>query len=83
MKILRPDHRFGFAGRVTKEGGLDFRTGYPIDLQMYFDDKIDIHYMFPQDWCKTSGIPTQRFYTELKRVSYRFNASAAIHHRID
>jgi hypothetical protein len=51
----------GVAAFLMREGGLDFRTGDPIDLQMYFDDKIDIHHIFPQDWCKTNVIPSQRF----------------------
>jgi hypothetical protein len=35
---------------------LDFRTGEAIDVQMYFDDKIDIHHIFPKEWCKLKGI---------------------------
>jgi hypothetical protein len=35
---------------------LDFRTGEAIDVQMYFDDKIDIHHIFPKEWCKQKKI---------------------------
>lgn len=45
---------------VLRQGGLDFRTGEAIDLQMYFDDSIDIHHVFPQSWCKTKGIELDR-----------------------
>lgn len=41
----------GLYALLLQHGGLDFRTGDPIDVQMYFDDKIDIHHIFPQDWC--------------------------------
>ena len=51
----------GVAAVLMKEGGQDFRTGDPIDLQMYFDDKIDIHHIFPQDWCKKKPVPSQKF----------------------
>jgi hypothetical protein len=43
-----------------RDGCLDFRTGYPIDLQTYFDEKIDIHHIFPQAWCKTNRIDPRR-----------------------
>lgn len=46
----------GIYALLIRDGGLDFRSGTPIDVQMYFDDKIDIHHIFPQDWCRRSGI---------------------------
>ena len=39
-----------------RDGGRDFRTGEPIEAQTFFDDKIDIHHIFPEKWCKTAGI---------------------------
>jgi hypothetical protein len=39
-----------------REGGRDFRTGEPIEAQTFFDDKIDIHHIFPEKWCKEEGI---------------------------
>ena len=50
----------GLYALLLRDGGLDFRTGEPIDVQMYFDDKIDIHHIFPQDWCKKNGIDPRR-----------------------
>ena len=41
---------------LLKEGGLDFRSGETINHQSYFDDKIDIHHIFPQQWCRNNGI---------------------------
>lgn len=37
---------------------LDLRTGLSIDEHQYFDDKIDIHHIFPKRWCAGQGIPT-------------------------
>ena len=37
-------------------GASDFRTGYPIDEKIFFDDRIDIHHIFPRAWCKGEGI---------------------------
>ena len=50
----------GLYALLMRDGCLDFRTGYGIDLQMYFDEKIDIHHIFPQKWCKANGIDAKR-----------------------
>jgi hypothetical protein len=50
----------GLSAVLMKEGTLDFRSGDSVDLQFYFDDKIDIHHIFPQDWCASNGIDRSR-----------------------
>jgi hypothetical protein len=39
-----------------RDGGCDFRTGEPIDAQTFFDDRIDIHHIFPEKWCIAARI---------------------------
>lgn len=46
----------GLSALLIRDGALDFRTGDSIDVQVFFDDKIDIHHIFPQDHCKRQGI---------------------------
>ena len=46
----------GLYALLMRDGGRDFRTGEPIEAQTFFDDKIDIHHIFPEKWCKTVGI---------------------------
>jgi hypothetical protein len=46
----------GLYALLLNEGGLDFRSGETIDQQSYFDDKIDIHHIFPQRWCRNNAI---------------------------
>ena len=46
----------GLYALLMRDGGCDFRTGEPIAAQTVFDDKIDIHHIFPEKWCKTTGI---------------------------
>lgn len=46
----------GLYALLLRYGGQDFRSGIPIDAQMYFEDRIDIHHIFPQDWCKKHAI---------------------------
>lgn len=50
----------GLYALLIRDGCLELRTGDPIDVQMYFDDKIDIHHIFPQHWCRTNGVPWTR-----------------------
>jgi len=30
---------------------VDFRSGTDISIESYFDEKLDIHHIFPRDWC--------------------------------
>jgi hypothetical protein len=46
----------GLYALLMRDGGRDFRTGEPIEAQTFFDDKLDIHHIFPEKWCKTAGI---------------------------
>ena len=39
---------------------LGFRSGETIYQQSYFDDKIDIHHIFPQRWCRSNDVKTKR-----------------------
>jgi len=41
---------------IMREGCRDFMSGIPIDLQTYYDDSIDIHHIFPTDYCNKKGI---------------------------
>lgn len=46
----------GLSSLLMRAGAYDFCTDVAIDTQMYFDEKIDIHHIFPQQWCKDQGI---------------------------
>jgi hypothetical protein len=46
----------GLYALLMRDGGRDFRTGEPIEAQTFFDDKVDIHHIFPEKWCKAVGI---------------------------
>jgi hypothetical protein len=36
---------------------VDLCSGTEINLASYFDDKLDIHHIFPRDWCDKFAIP--------------------------
>jgi hypothetical protein len=50
----------GLHALLRYDGCLDFRTGYPYDLQAYFKQRIDMHHIFPQAWCKANGTDAKR-----------------------
>lgn len=51
----------GLHALLMKHGCRDFITGRPTDIMTFFNDKIDIHHIFPQDWCKKAGISPSVF----------------------
>ncbi|XXX81385.1 DUF262 domain-containing protein [Sorangium sp. So ce134] len=51
----------GLYALLLLDGGLDFRTGDAVTVQNYFDEKIDIHHIFPKKWCSSKGIDRKRY----------------------
>ncbi len=37
---------------LMNEGAQDFRSGQKFDHTVFFGENVDIHHIFPQDWCK-------------------------------
>ncbi len=50
----------GVHSLLMKGGCMDWRTGSTIDEQLFFDSVIDIHHIFPYDWCIKNGIDAGR-----------------------
>lgn len=48
----------GVNALLMKEGARDFRSGQEFDHTVFFGENVDIHHIFPRDWCKKSGIDT-------------------------
>ncbi|MCE5191796.1 MAG: hypothetical protein LLG08_08575, partial [Actinomycetia bacterium] len=46
----------GVYALLMTEGSLDLRTGMPIEIHTYFDERMDIHHLFPQAWCNAHYI---------------------------
>jgi hypothetical protein len=51
----------GIHALLMKHGCCDFISGKPTDIMTFFNEKIDIHHIFPQDWCKKAGIKPSVF----------------------
>lgn len=47
----------GLYALLLQDGAQDFRTGVTVDEQVYFDERVDVHHIFPQRWSKTNRVP--------------------------
>ncbi len=65
----------GVNALLMKEGAQDFRSGQKFDHTVFFGENVDIHHIFPQDWCKKQGIKPQVFDSIINKtpLSYRTN----------
>ena len=51
----------GLHALLMHHGCRDFITGRPTDVMTFFNDRIDIHHVFPQSWCSKQGISKSVF----------------------
>lgn len=58
----------GLYALLIRDGCLDFRTGEPIDVQTYFDDNIDVHHIFPIEYCRKIGIDSQYYQSIINKT---------------
>jgi hypothetical protein len=58
-----------------REGAKDFRSGQGFDHTIFFDEGVDIHHIFPEDWCKKQGIVPKIYDTVVNKtpLGYRTN----------
>lgn len=65
----------GVNALLMKEGAQDFRSGQKFDHTVFFGENVDIHHIFPQDWCKKQGIKPAVYDSIINKtpLSYRTN----------
>ena len=65
----------GVNALLMKEGAQDFRSGQKFDHTVFFGENVDIHHIFPQDWCKKHGIKPDVYDSIINKtpLSYRTN----------
>jgi hypothetical protein len=65
----------GVNALLMKEGAKDFRSGQNFDHTVFFGENVDIHHIFPQDWCKKQNIKPDIFDSIINKtpLSYRTN----------
>jgi hypothetical protein len=68
----------GLYALLMRDGCLDFRTGEPIEVQSYFADNIDIHHIFPHDWCLKNKIETKYSESIVNKTALSFRTNRVI-----
>ena len=65
----------GVNALLMKEGVQDFRSGQNFDHTVFFGENVDIHHIFPQDWCKRKGIKPEVYDSIINKtpLSYKTN----------
>ncbi len=51
----------GMNALLMQEGAQDFRSGQKFEQTVFFGENVDIHHIFPQNWCKGQGIKAAVF----------------------
>jgi hypothetical protein len=61
-----------------KEGAEDFRSGQKFDHTVFFGENVDIHHIFPQDWCKKHGYKPNVFDSIINKTPLSFKTNRII-----
>jgi hypothetical protein len=61
-----------------KEGAEDFRSGQKFDDAIFFGENVDIHHIFPQDWCKGNGIKPAIFDSIINKTPLAYKTNRII-----
>ena len=54
----------GVNALLKLKGGHDLMSGQPIEYGSFWEENIDIHHLFPKDWCKKNGLDS-KFYDSI------------------
>jgi hypothetical protein len=68
----------GIHALLMVEGAKDFRTGQRFDTTVFFDEYVDIHHIFPQDWCRKQRIDEKIYDTVINKTPLTFKTNRII-----
>ena len=67
----------GLNALLLRQGAIDFRSGQAFDQIVFFDEAVDIHHIFPKDWCEkqTPKLPAAIYDSVVNKtpLGYRTN----------
>jgi hypothetical protein len=65
----------GINALLMEEGAQDLRSGQKFDHTVFFGENVDIHHIFPKDWCKRQGVKPAVYDSIINKtpLSYRTN----------
>src|SRR5579875_1862899 len=56
-------------------GALDFRSGQAFNHAVYFGGAVDIHHIFPKNWCESKGIKRAIYDTVVNKTSLFYKSN--------
>jgi hypothetical protein len=68
----------GMNALLMKEGAQDFRSGQHFDHTIFFGENVDIHHIFPQDWCKKQDIKATEYDSIINKTPLSFRTNRII-----
>jgi hypothetical protein len=68
----------GMNALLMKEGAQDFRSGQKFDHTVFFGENVDIHHIFPKDWCKKKGIEPSVYDSIINKTPLSFRTNRVI-----
>ncbi len=68
----------GMNALLMKEGAQDFRSGQKFDHTVFFGENVDIHHIFPHDWCKRQGIKPAVYDSIINKTPLSFRTNRII-----
>ncbi|GGI92944.1 DUF262 domain-containing protein [Deinococcus wulumuqiensis] len=68
----------GVYALLMRDGAEDFRTGDPATHLAYFEENIDIHHIFPQEWCIRQGIDKRVYDSVINKTPLTYKTNRKI-----
>jgi hypothetical protein len=68
----------GVNALLMKNGAQDFRSGQRFDHTVFFGENVDIHHIFPQEWCKQQGYKPAVFDSIINKTPLSFRTNRMI-----
>lgn len=68
----------GVNALLMQVGARDFRSGQRFDHTVFFGENVDIHHIFPQDWCKQQKIDAKIYDSIINKTPLSFRTNRII-----
>lgn len=81
LKTLRTRNSAAYKGvyaLLLRQGARDWRSGEPFTIHTYFGETVDIHHVFPKQWCESQEIPPKEYDSIVNKTPLSYTANRSI-----
>ena len=68
----------GIMARILKNQCKDFISGREMDFTVYKAESIDIHHIFPRDYCEKKGLPREKWNSVVNKTPITYSTNREI-----